>query len=380
MNISRRNVFGLLGSGTIAAASSAMSSTARARSYDDDEMRSGMIFTSSNALEGNELLVYARGRDGALSLHRRINTDGQGAGAGLGSQGAVTLSEDGRYIYVVNAQSSTVSVFRLTERELKLTCVTASGGLHPISVAEHDDTVYVLNDGGAGNVAGFKNVHGNLTAIAGSVQGLSAAGGTGPAQVGFSNDGDAIVISEKMTNKLTSYRVSRSGGISGKVVTASAGMTPFGFAFNRRNRLIVSEAAGGAAGASTVSSYRFKDNEPAVPVVVSAAIPDTQGAACWVAITPNGRYAYITNTASGNVSSYRVFGNGQLELIQAIAGVTGAGTAPTDETVSADGRTLFVLNSRTATLASFRIGDGGGLTSSAGIGGLPASAVGLAAN
>ena len=40
--------------------------------------------------------------------------------------------------------------------------------------------VYVLNDGGAGNVAGFRNAHGELRPIAGSVRGLSAAGGAGP--------------------------------------------------------------------------------------------------------------------------------------------------------------------------------------------------------
>jgi 6-phosphogluconolactonase len=218
-----------------------------------------------------------------------------------------------------------------------------------------------------------------LEPVPGSVRGLSAAG-VGPAQVGFSDDGDAIVVTEKATNLLTSYRVREDGGIGEPIVTPSAGMTPFGFAFNRRNRLIVSEAAGGAPGASTVSSYRFDNVAPAQPVLLSAAVPSGQSAACWVAVTPSGRFAYVTNTASSNVSSYRVAPDGQIVLLQAVAGETGAGSAPIDAAVSPAGRHLYVLNAKTATLSSFKIRDDGSLVARPLTADLPATAVGLAAN
>src|SRR4030095_1356756 len=122
-----------------------------------------------------------------------------------------------------------VSIFALHRSELQLVSVVASGGLHPISVAEHDGIVYVLNDAGEGNVAGFHNVGGELRPIAGSVRGLSVAGGAGPAQLGFSDDGDALVVTEKNTNRLTSYRVGPDGAIGARIVTPSPGQTPFGF-------------------------------------------------------------------------------------------------------------------------------------------------------
>jgi 6-phosphogluconolactonase len=247
-------------------------------------------------------------------------------------------------------------------------------------VAEHDGLVYVLNDGGDGNVAGFRNVDGTLQPVAGSMRGLSVAGGAGPAQVGFSEDGDALVVTEKGTAKLTSYRVKPDGGLRMPIVTSSPGLTPFGFAFNRRNRLIVSEAVGGAPGASTVSSYRFNNNAPAVPVVVSAAVPDTQSAACWVAVTPNGRYAYITNAGSSSVSSYRVAPDGAITLANASAGMTGTGSAPADVAVSADGKHLYVRNGRTYTLSAFHVRHDGGLGARPVLEGLPTTAVGLAAN
>jgi len=119
-------------------------------------------------------------------------------------------------VFVVNAQSNTLSTFSLRGHELRLVSVASSGGQHPISVTEHDGIVYVLNDGGAGNVSGFRNVGGELTPIAGSTRGLSVAGGAAPAQVGFSDDGDALVVTEKNTNKLTSYRV-RANGLLARV-------------------------------------------------------------------------------------------------------------------------------------------------------------------
>lgn len=379
MHTSSRRRFGsvTLSLAAVALASSAL--PAAATTYDVDGLQSGMVFTSSNAATGNELLIYARGADGALSFHAKAPTGGAGSGAGLGSQGAVTLSGDGRFVFVVNAGNNTVSTFALRGRELRLVSVVDSGGLHPISVAEHNGLVYVLNDGGEGNVAGLRNVGGTLQPIAGSARGLSAAGGVAPAQVGFSDDGDALVITEKGTNLITSYRVNAGGLLSGKVVTPSPGLTPFGFAFNGRNRLVVSEAAGGAAGASTVSSYRFTQAAPAQPVVASAAVPDLQGAACWVAITTNGRYAYIANTGSSSMSSYRIEPSGTIALIESVAGATGAGTAPADTAVSADGRHLYVRNGGVSSITAFKIGPDGTLGDAA-LTALPGPAVGLAAN
>lgn len=366
--------------GLLAAALTMAAGLAHAAPGDADGYRSGMVFSSSNSVSGNELLVYSQERNGALSLRDHVPTSGVGSGAGLGSQGAVTLSNDGRYVFVVNAGSNTVSAFEIRHQGVVLMSTVDSGGIHPISVTEHDGLVYVLNDGGPGNVTGFRNVRGQLTAIARSTAPLSAAGGTAPAQVGFSDDGSEVVVTEKAVDKLVSYAVQHDGRLGTPVVTASPGSTPFGFAFNRRNRLVVTEAVGGAAGASTVSSYRFSEAGGAKPQLVSASVPDLQGAACWVAVTPNGKFAYVANTGSSDVSSYRIHGDGSIALIAGQAGSTGAGSAPADTAVSPDGRRLFVRNGRVATISAFVIAHDGALTSLAGATGLPTTAVGLASN
>jgi 6-phosphogluconolactonase len=113
-------------------------------------------------------------------------------------------------------------------------------------------------------------------------------------------------------------------------------------------------------------------------MLVSASVGTTQTAACWVVVTPNGRHAYVTNTASGTISSYAVQRSGQLTLAQGIAASSGAG--PIDAAISADGRGLFVLNAGSNSITSFAIARDGTLTASGSTTGLPAGLNGLAAN
>lgn len=375
MKHTRRHVFKTLGLG-LALASLGPNAAATERAGDDDGFRAGHVFTSTNAVAGNELLVYAASHDGALALRARQSTHGAGTGTGLGNQGAVTLSVSGRFLFVVNALSNSISTFAVRRHGLELRSTVDSGGQRPISVTEHDGIVYVLNAEGAGNVTGFRNFFGHLRPLPGSTQPLSASGGTGAAQVGFSPDGDVLLVTEKATNKLTSYRVRHDGRIGAPLVTASAGATPFGFAFDPRGHALVSEAFGGAANASAVSSYGFEDWAPAKPMLISPSVGTTQSAACWVVVTPNGRFAYVTNTGSDTISSYRVARNGRLALAQAIAATSAGG--PIDAAISADGRALFVLNA--GNITSFAIARDGALASSGSVGGLPPGANGLAAN
>jgi 6-phosphogluconolactonase (cycloisomerase 2 family) len=340
-------------------------------------LTTGKVFTSTTAPGGNELLVLAPGDDG-LTVVAREATDGVGTGAGLGSQGAVTLSSDGRFVFVVNAASNTVSTFALTPRRAQLASVVASGGLMPTSVTESNGIVYVLNAGGAGNIAGFRNVNGQLEPLPDGARPLSASGGTAPAQVGFGRD--VLVVTERATNRLVSYRASPNGIAGAPVVTPSSGVTPFGFAFDRRDRLVVSEAFGGAAGASAASSYKFDERSPDVPLLVSASVPTLQTAACWVAITPDGRFAYTGNAGHSSLSSFRIGTDGSITLIAAAAGITGPNAGVTDLAVSRDGRHVYALAPRGQLIASFAVSHDGSLTQEASATGLPGTIAGLAAN
>ncbi len=342
----------------------------------DDEgggYRQGKLFMSTNAAGGNMVNVYARATNGPAILLDSVATGGNGTGAGLGSQGAITLSTSGRYLFVVNAASHTVSTFQLGSKGMTMTSVVDSGGLSPISVTESEGLVYVLNAGGDGNVAGFRNERGVLKPVSGSARGLSVTTGAGPAQVAFDKDGDVLVISEKNTNVLTSYKVRRDGTLDTRTITPSAGAVPFGFAITKKNVVVVSEAAG-----SSASSYRIGErNEPALQLV-SPAVVNGQGAACWIAVTPNGRFAYSANAATSNISSYAIGADGTLTLLAGQAGLT-SGNGALDMATTPDGRQLHVFASRAPQqIVSFSISPNGSLSK---IGALNVTAgAGLAAN
>jgi len=237
--------------------------------------------------------------------------------------------------------------------------------------------VYVLNAGGTGNVTGFVLDHDdNLQPLASSTRPLSSSSADA-AQVAFSPDGGLLVVTEKATNVIGTYTVGADGLATGPDAQPSAGATPFGFAFSRRGTLVVSEAFGGAADASALSSYQ------ASPVgaltAVSPSVGTTETAACWVVITGNGRFAFTSNTGSGSISGYGLSSAGELTLLDA-DGVTAATTAgPIDLALTRNDHFLYSLDSGTGTISAFRVGADGSLTPVPGASGLPAGANGLAA-
>jgi 6-phosphogluconolactonase (cycloisomerase 2 family) len=237
----------------------------------------------------------------------------------------------------------------------------------------HQKVLYVLNAGGAGNITGFVIDHDTLTPIAGSTQPLGA-GSAGPAQVQFAPDGRTLVVSEKASSTLDSYVVDKDGRAGTPTVYASAGATPFGFDFDNRGNLLVSNASASA------SSYAV--SKDGTLSVISGAVATHQAAPCWLVTSKNGRYAYTANAGGGTISGFAVARDGSLTLLDAngASADLGAGSHPLDEAVSTNGRYLYNLTDGTHSISAFRIGEDGSLTAVANIGGLPAGAVGLAAD
>lgn len=335
------------------------------------------VYTITNDANGNEVAVYERSADGSLSFMGSYPTGGLGSGAGLGSQGSVILRENGRRLFVVNAGSNQISMFAVKRDGLDLLDVVDSGGQMPISLTLHGGILYVLNAGSSGNISGFRVRDNELLPLDGSTQPLSN-GGTGdspqPAQISFSRDGDLLVVTEKATSMIDVYPVKE--GIAGAPVShPSSGMTPFGFAFAKRHDLIVSEAFGGAPDVSAVSSYNVnKDTFD----VISPSVGTTQTAACWVIISNNGKYAYVTNAGSGSISSYRIEKDGSITLLEAQAGLTGEGSSPIDMALSNNGQFLYALGAASDTISIFQVMESGGLEPLGSVS-VPAGAVGLAA-
>lgn len=347
----------------------------------------GAVYVLTNQTT-NSVAVFRHNARGILTAAGEFPTGGAGdptpqppdpATDPLASQGALIMGRGNQHLYAVNAGSNQISVLRIRKNSLDIVDVVDSGGVRPISLALHDDLLYVLNEGGTPNITGFTiEDDGTLTRVAGSTRPLIGGGAADPAQIGFSHDGTLLVVTEKAGNRLNTYTINDNGLPSPPIDNASNGMTPFGFAFNNANTLVVSEAFGGTPNASASSSYDAEDD--GTLSVISGSVANSQTAACWIATTNNGKFAFVSNTGSATISSYRINAeDGTLTLLNPTAADTGMNSAPIDMDLSVNSRLLFVLLGGTQSVASFRVWKNGNLTLIDTAGGLPLGAQGIAA-
>jgi 6-phosphogluconolactonase len=320
----------------------------------------GGVFTQTNDGAANAVIAYARRADGSLTHLGTYPTGGRGTApaSGLGSQGAVLLAPNERFLFAVNAGSDEISSFAVDKDGLTLVTTVPSGGRRPVSVAATNHVLYALNNA-SNAVAGFRiGNDGSLTPVPAWTRPLSPGAGNG-AQVQFSKDGRFLVVVERASATFDVFPVNSDGSLGEPVSSPSVGRAPFGFDITASGHVVVSEPG---AIDNSASSYEIEAN--GALRIVSARVLANQGAPCWVVITNDGRFAYTANAASGSISGYGVAANGALALITADGrtGVTGPGTTPLDMDVSRNSRFLYVLEGGTGNIMGFDIGNDGSLT------------------
>jgi len=274
------------------------------------------VYTLMNSTSGNSVAIFDRAEDGSLTAAGTVATGGLGTGAGLGSQGAVVLSEDGAWLYAVNAGSNTISMFRV-DRGLTL-----------------------------GN-------HGGATPIAGSTRGLSGTSMASPEEVAFNQDGHWLVVTEKGANLLDVYPVDPHGAAGARTSYNAVGGGPYGFSFGNDDVLFVSEAGTGSA-----SSYAFDHGSL---TTVSGAVMDHHAAPCWLVVTHDGRFAYAANAHDGTISGFVVGEHGKLTLLDADGTTATPGAGNLDLAFDRDGKFLYQLRS-SGPIAEYRVEHDGHLT------------------
>ena len=333
----------------------------------------GAVFVQTNAAH-NEVISFARDAAGMLASAGAFATGGAGDGsAHLPSQGSVTLTRDRRHLLVTNVASNDVSVFSLAGAMPALT-KTIPTGAAPRSVAEHDGLVFVLATGDA-RINGFRLIDGDLVPIDGGSAALSTPDG---AQVGFTPDGRALLVTERGGDKLTSYAVGMDGSLGAPRTIDSQGATPYGFAMSADGTLVVTEAFRAEKGAAAASSYRVNGD---VVTPVTASVGNGRSEICWAVISNDGRFAFTTNFADGAVSRYAIAADGSLSLEDAAAGLTTDGQPGLrDEDLSDDGAFLYAIDADQGRIVGWSVNDDGRLSMLGAWEGVPTTVAGLAAS
>ncbi len=349
----------------------------------------GAVYVQSNETV-NRIVAYGRTADGALERIADYPTGGAGTNGlivpmldrvtvdPLFSDDSVVLSADRSLLFTVNASSGSVTSFRVAaDFTLQRADTESTGGSLPVTLTYRNGFLYAGNvnnpmGGRPSTVAGFRvAADGALTPIAGLPRAVSSVTGQ-VSHVLFSPDGRFVMAAQLMADTVSAFAVGADGALAAPRASRTAPGT-FGLGFFDATTLVSTDVGPPMTpGSSTASTYRVGADGG---LTLLSSVGNGQNAACWIAFTPDRRFAYVTNTSSGTVSLYSVASDGQFALVEAVAasqppaggvdvmGVPSSG--PADTFVSADGQYFYQQWTGRGTVGAYRIGADGRLTATA---------------
>ena len=322
------------------------------------------VFAMTNSVEGNQIIAYSRAADGSLIEGNHFATGGRGSGGTtdpLGSQGSLTLSQNHSLLFAANAGTGDISVFSVNGANLQLVQVVSSGGSAPVAIAQHGNLVYVINFAGNSNVVGFNlGQDGQLVGIPNSIRYLSATN-TGPSSLAFSPDGRFLLVTEKVTNNIDVFSVNSDGSLSQPRITQDLIPGVFDVVFSQDGTALILQTGGSmTTSASAVSSYLVQQGGTLVPV--TGSVPTLGTFACWIALTPNGQFAFVSNTLSSSISGFAIGGSGTVTALPGtVVATMPTGTNNLDIAVSDDGKFVYTMNTGAGTIGIFAVQPDGSL-------------------
>ena len=350
----------------LALAAAAAAITAGSASAASDVV--GHVYVNDNTAGTNTIAAFDRHSDGTLTPLRGspFTAGGAGTGTGIGSQGALQITDDGKYLLAVDAGSNQISSLRI-DSDGELSPVgggpVSSGGSKPVSIAVHGNLVYAANAGdGGSDYTGFTlNPGGHLRPLAGST--VPLPDGSSPGDVLFNGDGTRLVGTRVGTSLIDSFTVGADGRLTAAPASpfAAQGLGPFGSEFRPTDptQLFVSNAHNVGAGTGTISAFSDAA-DGTLTSIDSSPFPDFQTAPCWVEISHDGQVLFTVNTASNSISRYAIAAGGSLSLLGSTP-LSSAHAGAEDARLGPNGQTLWVVDTGARAITAFAV-DGGNLT------------------
>ena len=339
------------------------------------EDAAGHVYVNDNTAGTNTVAAFDRHGDGTLTplTGSPFAAGGAGTGGIIGSQGALQVTSDGRYLLAVDAGSNQISVLRI-HRDGRLRPVEgspfSSGGIEPVSIAVHNSLVYVANAGNkttGGNYTGFTlDEDGELSPLSGSTWPLPIT--ANPGDILFNSTGTSLIGIEVGTTDPSTFLIdSFVVGRNGRLTTAAGSpfhaqaAGPFGSEFSPTNpaHLYVSNAHAGAANGS-VSAFNVS-RAGSLSSIGASPVVNGQTGTCWLEISPDGKYLFTVNTGSSTVSSYQIQPDGSVAYLSSTAFKSGKGIAALDARLDPAGRNLYVVDAHLNAVSAFAV-SGGTLT------------------
>ncbi len=322
-----------------------------------------VVFVQNDNPAGNAIIAFDRGSGGRLSQAGTFSTGGRGGVLSgsvadhLASEGSLAYDRSDRLLIAVNAGSDTITTFAVRGDHLTRRQIISSDGEFPVSITVHDHLVYVLNARNGGSISGYVEVAGYLLPVRAwhrelhlntSSEGMPNEFTSTPGQIGFAPGGSQLLVATKNGgNSVESFAVSIVGPSRVPVVNSLPGTVPFGFTFDRRGHLALTEA-----GTNSVVTFAVGRSGRLTAI---DSLATGQAATCW--IVHSDATLYASNAGSGTLSLAEVDAHGRLTDRGTKA--TDAGTV--DAAVSVDGKNLYVQTGKAGLVDAYRIASDGSL-------------------
>lgn len=327
-------------------------------------MSSSFVYTMTNSDIGNEIIAYKLESSSKLVKIGSFETRGKGSGKKvvnpLVSQGSIAISALCNLLFAVNVESNTISVFKIiSDGTLMLITVVSSYGVRPVALSTYENILVVANKGD-------ENTPSNIALFAFSCNGFVRAScqpnfyelsskDAYPSSITINPDNilkTQILVSELNLSKISIF--DRVGcRLNLYVVNKSATPDPF-VVLALENGIILSVEVG----RGRLVSY-YIDETGKLKSLESE--PTNGQGSCWMSVTPNNEYVYVSNIESGTISVFSLKPNGRVRFLRLVDSVPGGIAAPMDSSISPDGKYLYVLNGDVGSISTFKINSDGSL-------------------
>jgi len=179
--------------------------------------------------------------------------------------------------------------------------------------------------------------------------------GSVPSAMLLAPSGTVMFVANSGSNNISAYTVKTDGTLTAAGSTQPAGMTPLSMAMDSAGHFLFVANQGlqidpnsGTVSVFAVSSTSLTE-VPGSPFVVAAPGAPGGTGPSGVAVTPDGKFLYVSNQFDSTVSKFSVDSSGVLTR----GPVVPVGTTPATLAITADGGFLYVANE--STISGFAI-------------------------
>jgi 6-phosphogluconolactonase len=304
--------------------------------------------------QSNTVSAYAIATSGALGA--LVPIGGSPFAVNGTAPTALTIDPNGQFLFVANNGSNTVSIFSIDVTTGVLTevglPVATGNGPGALAVDPTDHYLYVANltDN---TLSAYTLDNGALTPIAG----FPVTVGDEPASLAIDPNDNFLYATNFTGNNVTVFLIDLSNGLLSNVSGSpfGAGAGPLSIAIDPTDAF----AFVANEGANSLSAYSLNATNGSLTAVAGSPFPAVTNPESLV-VDPAGRYVFAANAAAANqVATYSITpSSGALALLSTAP----AGSLPVGIAIDGSGQFLYVVNFNSNDVSAYTVASSGALT------------------